>query len=247
MKAISSIRLLAFTGTAALAAVFSPSLQAAAFQNGSFETNGGDHTQAVTGWALASTNGGLGVLNGEGTTSGTFAIGFDYGEVATGTSTLSQSFTTVALQTYRVTLDFGAIGNNTTSLSRLQVEARDGVSLGSGAELITSGSGVLTGTTGGSLNQNTNVIQMSDSSGVPAVNGAAPNAQFSTITFQFTAQSANTTFVFTDLSTGGTDGQDPILDNVRIGVVPEPSTWVLLGLGAGVLGLAAHRRRARLA
>ena len=251
---IHSIRLLALTGAAALTIALCPSLHAAAFQNGSFEINGGNGSGTVTGWTLASTTGaGAGgsllVTTTEGATDGAYAVAFDANQLPTGTETFSQTFTTLALQTYRVTLDFGALSTpaGQTFLSRLQVEARDGVSISSGTELITPASGVLTGTTGGSLNQNTNVIQMSDSTGANATNGAAPNVEFSTVTFTFTAQSANTTLVFTDLSTGGADAQDAILDNVRIAtVVPEPSTWAAVLAGAGLLGLTVRRRRARL-
>ena len=174
---------------AATLAFFHPaSLQAQTLLNGSFESNGGQQSNLVPGWTLASTSGtkpggSLFATSTEGATDGSYAIAFNANNLSTGTKTLSRSFVTVTGQTYQVKLDFGAFSApaGQTSLSSLQVELRDGTSISSGNELITSGSGTLLGNTGGSLNQNANVIQLSDSTGVDATYGAAPNAEFSNL------------------------------------------------------------------
>jgi hypothetical protein len=48
---------------------------------------------------------------------------------------------------------------------------------------------------------------------------------------------------------GPNDSAGPILDNVLVGsqVVPEPSTWLMLLAGFGMVGLAARRRRSSVA
>jgi hypothetical protein len=48
---------------------------------------------------------------------------------------------------------------------------------------------------------------------------------------------------------GPNDSAGPILDNVWVGsqVVPEPSTWLMLLAGFGMVGLAARRRRSSVA
>jgi PEP-CTERM motif len=67
-----------------------------------------------------------------------------------------------------------------------------------------------------------------------------------TDTFRFIATEASHTLRF--LANGGPSGMPPfaLLDDVSIqsvGVVPEPSSWVMLIAGFGLVGAAARRRR----
>lgn len=56
--------------------------------------------------------------------------------------------------------------------------------------------------------------------------------------FSFLASAASTTLSFESLTAGG---YGPVIDNVRVGAVPEPSTWLMLG--GGLLALAGLRAR----
>src|SRR5207253_10536235 len=76
------------------------------FQNGSFENNGGEGSTTAAGWAFTAPDGGAAVGGGEGRTDGSFAAIFNFGDNAA-TGVLSQSFATVAGQTYKVRFDFG--------------------------------------------------------------------------------------------------------------------------------------------
>jgi choice-of-anchor C domain-containing protein len=69
--------------------------------------------------------------------------------------------------------------------------------------------------------------------------GKSPtNMGWQRMSFEFTAAGTDTWLLF---RAGNQDGQNAALDNVSVNVVPEPSTYLLLGLG--VAGLAAFRRR----
>jgi choice-of-anchor C domain-containing protein len=68
--------------------------------------------------------------------------------------------------------------------------------------------------------------------------GKSPtNMGWESKSFEFTAGDTETWLLF---RAGNSDGQNAALDNVSV-VVPEPSTYLLLGLG--LAGLAALRRR----
>ena len=70
------------------------------------------------------------------------------------------------------------------------------------------------------------------------------NNWFSGLTLAFTATSTSTTLRFTDAtSLANTPPVNWGLDNVTVGSVPEPASFGLLALGAGLLGLCARRRR----
>jgi hypothetical protein len=68
---------------------------------------------------------------------------------------------------------------------------------------------------------------------------------FSTFTTSFIAFAPTTTIRFANLS--GFDGIDPILDNVSVTTVPEPSSWAMMITGFGLVGAGARRRRIAMA
>jgi Protein of unknown function (DUF642)/PEP-CTERM motif len=72
--------------------------------------------------------------------------------------------------------------------------------------------------------------------GVSTPYNATPSYQ--TNSYSFTASSSLTTLTF---SRASTEGQSPLLDNVRINAVPEPST-LALGVLAGLFALAFRRK-----
>lgn len=198
--------------------------------NGSFETNGGNDSTSAPPWVVT---GNTFFHNDEGATDGSFAASFNTSN-STPDGVLSQTFATIALQVYTVTFDWGNFGADITQ--RLQIEVKDGAT-----DLITSGSGMVSTVSGATIIQNTSVLQIEDSTGSGVVNGAAPNTEFSLFSFTFTAQSSSSTIIFTDIGLGST-GSDGLLDNVS--VVPEPSTWAMIGVGALIFpGAMRFRRR----
>lgn len=69
-----------------------------------------------------------------------------------------------------------------------------------------------------------------------------PNMGWVDFSYSFIANSATTTLAFTSTAT---TPSGPALDNVRISVVPEASTWAMLIAGFGLVGAASRRRRGR--
>lgn len=203
--------------------------------NGSFETNGGDNSNTAPPWVVS---GSTTFQNDEGTTNGSFAAVFNAGNTSPVDGVLSQTFNTIALQIYTVTFDWGNYGG--TATQQLQIEVVDGTN---GPELITPGSGTVSTVSDATIIQNTSVFQIEDGTGqFPAINGAAPNGEFSLFSFTFTAQSSSSTIILKDISPGSVMNSDSVLDNIV--VVPEPSTWAMMGVGALIIsGLKRFRRR----
>jgi hypothetical protein len=84
-------------------------------------------------------------------------------------------------------------------------------------------------------------------SGLSASTSLAGQMGFQTWSFQFQALGTGAAQFYFDASDASSVG--PILDDVLVervatqSVVPEPSTYAMLGLGLGALGFAARRRR----
>src|SRR5258708_3167553 len=144
-------------------------VQAAPFQNGSFELNGGNASSTATGWTQ-SNGPPIRYINSESATEGTFAASFNPGSGLNG-AVLAQTFDTVTAHTYTVTFNWGNLGCD--AAQGLRVEVRDATT---GNQLITLGSGTASVGNGGSgvlIEENTNVFIISDSTGNPAINAPA--------------------------------------------------------------------------
>lgn len=103
--------------------------------------------------------------------------------------------------------DFGSYGNfgrPTVSFQKIRVQVRDGAAADSGAELILSGSGRITVTSGGSLESNASTIVVVD----PSATHIA-REEFNRVTF-----------TFTDVRTGDISRQDGVLDSVTVTALP---------------------------
>ena len=72
------------------------------------------------------------------------------------------------------------------------------------------------------------------------------NMNWVTDTLRFTATGPTTLISFASTSNGNCCW-GPALDNVSISAVPEPTTWAMMFLGMGLIGVAARRRVAALA
>lgn len=171
-----------------------PSAQAQ-IQNGSFESNGGDGSNFVPGWAIGGPAPYTAATNARGATDGGYCVLFNYGNSVAG-GMVSQTFATVPGRNYRVSFAFGAlaafyeVGGAQTSRSQIQVEVRDGASATSGNQTIRSGSGRISGVTGGVIVSNGTAIQVKDESGTASAEyGPVPNGEFSAVEFVFQASS----------------------------------------------------------
>jgi hypothetical protein len=71
------------------------------------------------------------------------------------------------------------------------------------------------------------------------------DATFTTFTTSFIANNTSTTISFSNFS--GSDGIDPILDDVSVTTVPEPTSWTMLIAGFGLVGATMRRRRIAVA
>ena len=180
------------------------------FQNGSFELNGGDKSYVAAGWALSGTAKGVQIGDSEGASAGSYAALFNKAVHKIGGG-LSQTFRTVAGQTYTVQFDFGSYGHTSFSEQSLRVEVRDGGSPTSGSQLIDPGSEQIAATSHGALLSRTSYFDVGDGSAA-----TAPSLEFNKVTFTFTAKSSASTLVFTDVSTGNIESQDGVLDNVTV-------------------------------
>lgn len=200
--------------------------KAGAFQNGSFEQNGfiglnnretlvsGD--TSITGWTVGS------AVNLNRTylpaADGTFSV-----ELEQGTGSISQTFTTTIGQTYNVGFEMGGDAEGGPDLKKMDVLA-----------------------TGGATQRYTYILSQHGTN------------FWVTESYAFTATDISTTLTFTSVTTDYSGvpilpfAFGPTLDNVTIdgnggnsggGTVPEPSSFVLLGVGGVGLALAEYRRR----
>ena len=203
---------------------------AALFNNGSFESSFASWTAAGSvGISSQATDGFLGATYSAGDTPNN--------------GILSQTFDTIALQTYTVLFDYGRLTTGGSAEQRLQIEIRDGTNPGD--QLINIGSGTVNTTHGATILQNSNILQVRDPNGSSFIPySSAPNAMFSAWSFTFTAESASSTIVLSDISTG-TLNEDGNLDNIRISniAVPEPCTWAFGFVCSGVALSFRNRRR----
>jgi len=206
---------------AAAALLLAGTVQAAPFQNGSFESpglssniatvpDGGAHaSDFITGWVV--TGGNVDYIRDDywsNPADGHYSL--DLNGIAPGS--IQQTFDTVAGRTYRVS--FALAGNpGGTQLKTVEVQA-----------------------TGSS-----SAVYTFDSNGT-----SGSNMGWTTQTYVFTATGSQTTLSFTSTTTASANA-GPALDNVTVTdvtptSVPTLSQWALFGL-AGLLGLAALRRR----
>ncbi len=161
--------------------------------NGSFE-NG------TTGWTVTAPNGGLpacGVLDIQGATDGSFALAFGEANAASN-AVLTQSFTTHAGGTYRLTFDYGAFGA-ANKPQKLRVEVLGDATILVSSEVTALGPG----------------------------NYLALKTTFSSRSLTFTTPSTNTTIRLTDLTTlANSNSCDGMLDNIEI-AEPDPDLVAL--------------------
>ena len=74
------------------------------------------------------------------------------------------------------------------------------------------------------------------------------NMGWTPFTYDFTAQSTSTTLTFSNSNQSGFKTPfGAALDNISISAVPEPTSWALMLVGFGGLGMAIRSRRSRVA
>jgi len=212
---------------AALLSTFSsPSIFAAPFQNGSFETfnaagadvlcsaginfcgqyNAGN--DGITGWTIGGSN--VDVVGPLGWTASDGSRSIDLNGVGPGS--LSQTFDTVAGTSYVVTFDIGGNFYRTPTPKTGTVSAASS-----------------------SLS-----VSFDDAS------SSVSNMGWISKTFGFVATSSSTTLIFASTITVGAAGL--ALDNVSVAAaVPEPEIYAMLLAGLGLLGFAARRRKQQAA
>ncbi len=196
----------------AMAMAFSCAADANILTNGSFEDAGNSHK---IGWSFSGnasvSSYGSSTYNG-GASDGSWAIIANSGN-NTPNAVISQAFATIIGKTYQLTFDIGKYINSSGAAQ---------------AELRVIGLGDLINTT------------VSDPVGSGGANDPLEYADFTHVSFLFTADSTSTTLQLTDTSTNGGLSFDLVLDNFVVTAIPEPATFALAA--AGVLLLARRRR-----
>lgn len=178
----------------------------------------GSFEQGLTGWTSSGTVGVTGIDAGGfqyGASNGLNALGFNGGQQTTA-AVVSQTFDTLAGQEYAVEFDFRKWGfaTGTASLLANIVDGANNAVLAS--------------------------VNVSDSVGDQTNN--ANNTNYSHYYFKFFATGSQTKIQFFDQSTNRGFSFDPVLDNVIVSTIPEPTTAALAVLGLSALGLGRRRR-----
>jgi hypothetical protein len=81
----------------------------------------------------------------------------------------------------------------------------------------------------------------------PGVISAAGGANTSWSAYSIGRFAANAGDVITFRAVGGNDSLGGYVDNIKLGVVPEPATWAFMILGFGMVGGAMRSRKANVA
>ncbi len=225
-KINSSTRQLVYAATASLA-LLAGSGSAGAVEllvNGSFEATS-SHFTTPTGWSNIGHTEGVVTYADIGNTIPSYDGGLNFysigGVASNGLSSpgegISQSVATTIGNTYRLTV--GLSDENGPGLTS-----------------------VLNVLIGSQLNQ---VTLAADSSGFF-------HRPFETYTYDYVATSSLTTISFILFSSTDFGNNDPLIDGVSfqqiaVGAVPEPSTWVMLIAGFAGIGFMGYRRRRKAA
>jgi len=175
--------------------------------NGSFET--GD----LTGWGVLNP---VQARSDEGTTEGSFAAVYNFGNVFPG-GYLFQDLTTIVGQDYTVSFDFGGFGVANTLLLQFQVITDPG---GPGEDFL--------------------ILQNISSTGSVPTTFANSSFDFTATSITTRVGFGDAT------GFGASQNADPVLDNVSVVsvvVVPEPGTFALVLSALGILGAVIARRR----
>lgn len=198
-------------------------LRASLILNGSFENS---TAGLPDDW---NPTGNMRVITAQGETDGTSALAFSFGNVPS-TGIISQTFNTTSGVMYNLAFDFGKYSvNQPFQSARLEVDVFDGAGFG-GLQLLDQ-----------------TVVDTTPGSGDP--NSTDSPDVYDAFQFSFLAVSSSSTLRFTDVSdaqaSGG--GFDAMLDNVSVSTVPEPSSFIIFGLGLAVVGVLQIARTKHLA
>ncbi|MBX7169061.1 MAG: PEP-CTERM sorting domain-containing protein [Pirellulales bacterium] len=195
---------------------------ASVIANGSFEnTTASGPFQVPNLWSFT---GNLAVTTGQGETDGNKALAFSFANLPSNAD-LWQTFSTTPTTRYALTFDFGKYAiSQPLQVARLEVEVFDGAGF-AGSRLL-------------------HKFAIDSTPGIGDPNSTDSPSVYSPFLYAFFATGSSATLRFRDLSDPqvGGGGFDAMLDNVNIVATPEPSTFVLAGIGLASLSWVARRR-----